>query len=87
MRSVRKYNRDWLVNSKTKGSGGAQAKLLEELKPEPWVYIQVQHNKYKLHGGMSIDDLAEFASVNLHTFEIIPTDRKREFYVELLMVG
>ncbi len=46
MRSVRKYNRDWLVNSKKKDSGGAQAKLLEKLKPEPWVYLQVHHHNY-----------------------------------------
>ena len=31
-----------------------------------------------MHG----DDMAEFASVNRHAFEIVPTDCKRRFYLD-----
>ncbi len=77
IRSVRIYRRDWLAGS------GAQAKLLEALKPEPWVYLRVEHKDYGyVNGGISCDDLTGFLSVNRHTYEIIPTDRKRKFYLD-----
>ncbi len=62
---------------------GAQAKRLEELKPELWVYSRVQHKDYRyINGEMSCGDRIGFLSVNRHTYEIITTDRKQKFCLE-----
>ncbi len=77
VQTVQCYGRDWLADPREKSAGGAQDKLLEELKPDPCVYLRLDTKNGYRYGGMSADDLAEFASVDRHTFEIIPTDRKR----------
>jgi len=82
VQTVKCYGRDWLANPREKGAGGAQAKLLEEAKPEPWVYLRLDTKHGYRYGGMSADELAEFASADRHAFEIVPTDRRRKFYLD-----
>ena len=41
---VRLLGREWLANARKKSSGGAQAKLLKDVKEEPWVYMRL-HTK------------------------------------------
>jgi hypothetical protein len=71
-----------LANSREKGAGGAQAKLLEDTKPEPWVYLRLDTKNGFRYGGMTGDDLAKFASADRHAYEIVPTSRKRKFYLD-----
>ncbi len=82
IRSVQCHGREWLANSREKGAGGAQGKLLEEIKPEPWVYLRLHTKDGYRYGGMTADDLAQFASADRHAFEIVPTDRRRKFYLD-----
>ena len=82
VKTVKCYGRDWLANPRKHGAGGAQEKLLEDLKPEPWVYLRIHIKEGYRYGGMSADDLLRFLTVNRHTYEIIATDRKRKFYLD-----
>jgi hypothetical protein len=80
IRAVKCHRREWLANN-TK-LGGVQAKLLEDAKPEPWVYLRIHTENGYRYGGMTGDDLAVFASLDRHAFEIVPTDRRRKFYLD-----
>ena len=75
--------RDWLANNRAKGSGGAHAALLNEApEEEPIVYLRVDTcvgNRYRaMHRGVLVD----FIKDDKHAFEVIPTSRKRKFYME-----
>ena len=74
--------REWLRNGREVGAGGAHAKLLENLRDEPHVYLQVHSKNGRLYGGMPVEELVEFAAHNRHLYEIVPTIWKRKFYIE-----
>jgi hypothetical protein len=80
IRTVKCNRREWLAN--TTKLGGAQAKLPEDAKLEPWVYLRIHTKDGCRYGGMTGNDLAVFASLDRHAFEIVPTDRKRKFYLD-----
>ena len=55
--TVRLLGREWLANARVKGSGGAQAKLLEDVKDEPWsTCASIRKNGHR-YGGMTRDEL------------------------------
>ena len=82
IRSVRIYGQVWLANPRKHGAGGAQEKLLEDLKPEPWVYLRIYIKEGYRYRGMSADDLLRFLAVNRHTYEIIATDHRHKFFLD-----
>ena len=65
-----------------KGDGGAQANLLEEVKDEAWVYLRLHSKNGYRYGGMARGELVQFAYVNYHAYEPIPTSRKKKIYLE-----
>ncbi len=80
--SVQCHGREWLANSREKGAGGTQGKLIEDTKPEPWVYLHLHTKDGYRYGGMPGEDLAVFAAVDRHAFEIVPTYRRRKLYLD-----
>jgi hypothetical protein len=82
IRSVQCHSREWLAKSPEKGAGEAQGKLLEDTKPESWAYLRLNTKDGYRYGGMHGKDLAVFAAVYCHAFEIVPTDRRRKFYLD-----
>ena len=86
MTSIRRhYNMDWIVNNDNRG--GAQAKLLSALKPEPAVYLVIDSKQGRWYGVIEVAaKLLELISNNVHAYEIIPTDRRRKFYLEFDIV-
>ncbi len=36
----------------------------------------------RLYGGMPVEELVKFAAHNRHAYEIVPTTRKHNFYIE-----
>ncbi len=69
MTTTRYLDRDWLCNTRDAPSG-AQAKLLENVKGEPHVYLQIDTNHGRRYGVMPGDELADFASFNRHAYEM-----------------
>ncbi len=61
IQTIQCHGREWLANSREKGVGETQAKLLEDTKPEPWVYLRLDTKNGFRYGGMKGDDLAVFA--------------------------
>ncbi len=82
IQTIQCHDREWLANSRGKGAGGTQGKLIEDTKPEPWVYLRLDTNNWHRYGGMTGDDLVVFASFNYHAYEIVPTSRKRKLYLD-----
>ncbi len=75
--------KDWLVNERFKGAEGAQDQRLgEEPHEEPIVYLSVETSDGKRYGAMHYDKVAELCKANHHAYEIIPTSRKRTFYLD-----
>jgi hypothetical protein len=68
--------------SREKSAGGAQGKLLEDAKPEYWVYNRLTAKNGYRYGVMAADDLTEFDCVNHHAYKIVPTSRTRKFNLD-----
>jgi hypothetical protein len=73
--------REWFYNTRDQ-LAGAQAKLLEDVKGEPHVYIEIQIPADRRYSVIRGDELTDLLSHNRHGYEIVPTTRKRKFYIE-----
>ena len=70
----------WVCNSSK--AGGAQAELLAQPRGEPTVYLRLDTKNGRKYGAMSLEELVPFIATNRHAYEIVPTGRKRKFYLE-----
>jgi hypothetical protein len=70
----------WFLNRGQEG--GAHADMLANLLDEPNVYMEIRHPDNCLYGVMPGDDADDFMAFDRHAVEIIPTSRRRKFYLD-----
>ncbi len=77
---IRYHGRDWYVNMGQKS--GAHAENIDNVPDEPSVYLEIWNKKQRHYGVMPNEDIAMFVMFNRHAFEIMPTSRRRKFYMD-----
>ena len=56
--------------------------MLSNLLDEPYVYLEISHPNGRCYGVMPGADIEALLMFNRHAFKILPTNRRRKFYLD-----